>query len=68
MRKYRTPMMVMPMRTYRALWIMELSTPRPFNAPPSLVLLLLPWTVVFDRLGVVTAGLGAALLPGLLVR
>lgn len=29
MRKYRTPVMVMPMRTYRARWIMELSTFRP---------------------------------------
>lgn len=29
MRKYRTPVMVMAMRTYRARWIMELSTFRP---------------------------------------
>lgn len=34
MRKYRTPVMVMPMRTYRALWIMELSTFRPLNRTP----------------------------------
>lgn len=34
MRKYRTPVMVMPMRTYRALWIMALSTFRPLIRPP----------------------------------
>ncbi|MEQ2219641.1 hypothetical protein XENOCAPTIV_021188 [Xenoophorus captivus] len=53
-------MMVMPMRTYRALWIMELSTPKPL-IPPGLVLLP-PLSVVFTRLEFVTAGLGAAVL------
>lgn len=30
-RKYSTPIMVKPMRTYRALWIMGLSTPEPLK-------------------------------------
>lgn len=61
MRKYRTPIMVMPMRTYRALWIIELSTLKPWIGPPWL---LPPLCVEFPPcVEFVTAGLGAAVLP-----
>lgn len=51
------------MRTYRALWIIELSTSNPSDGPPA-PFSPPPLCVEFSPLEFVTAGLIAAVLPG----
>lgn len=53
-------MAVIPIRTYRARWIIELSTFSPFNSPPRF---FPPLGVELVPVEFVTVGLGASVLP-----